>query len=249
MATDWSLSLPHYAERSDWLFKLVWLTDRNYELPSFPLIFLHASRKVGGGDSIFIYFLICKLKQICLLREKVGPPTPPPPWCYVPKHKKSKKVSSTNMCLIIVLIVILNLWVFTSNILLSVQKSFIHPGKHWVHIPFVLLHGWLSKQFPLQFCIQSFPKVPFMQVVRQSWPLNPSWQPFIHVPSMWLHGRFWKQFPHNSELFSPCFEGGQVVLQLNPVYPFTQPSKQVPEVRSQVLFLQYLLHCFVQFRP
>lgn len=46
-------------------------------------------------------------------------------------------------------------------------------------------------------------------LVRQSWPLNPSWQPFIHVPSMWLHGRFWKQFPHNSELFSPCFEGGQ----------------------------------------
>lgn len=40
-----------------------------------------------------------------------------------------------------------------------------------------------------------------------------------------------------------------LVLQLNPVYPFTQPSKQVPEVRSQVLFLQYLLHCFVQFRP
>lgn len=40
-----------------------------------------------------------------------------------------------------------------------------------------------------------------------------------------------------------------LVLQLNPVKPLTQPPKQVPVVRSQVLFLQYLLHCAVQLKP
>lgn len=77
--------------------------------------------------------------------------------------KVKKKDSTTNRYFIIVLTIISNTWMFTTNILLSVQKSFIHPGKHRVHIPFVVLHGRLSKQFPLQFCIQSFPKVPVMQ--------------------------------------------------------------------------------------
>lgn len=38
-------------------------------------------------------------------------------------------------------------------------------------------------------------------------------------------------------------------LQWSPVYPFTQPSRQVPEIRSHVMFLQYALHVAVQFGP
>lgn len=38
-------------------------------------------------------------------------------------------------------------------------------------------------------------------------------------------------------------------LQWSPVYPSIQPSKQVPEVPSHMLFLQYSLHGASQFGP
>lgn len=38
-------------------------------------------------------------------------------------------------------------------------------------------------------------------------------------------------------------------LQWSPVYPSIQPSKQVPEVPSHMLFLQYLLHGASHFGP
>lgn len=46
------------------------------------------------------------------------------------KKVKKKKDNTTNRYFIIVLTIISNTWMFTTNILLSVQKSFIHPGKH-----------------------------------------------------------------------------------------------------------------------
>lgn len=46
---DRNVSFPHYAERSDWLFELVWLTDRNYELLSS-----HVTRKYVTKKKVII---------------------------------------------------------------------------------------------------------------------------------------------------------------------------------------------------
>lgn len=54
------------------------------------------------------------------------------------------------------------------SILLSVQKSFLHPGIHWTHIPLLLLQGGLSKQLLLQFLKQSSPYVPSLQATNRN---------------------------------------------------------------------------------
>lgn len=54
------------------------------------------------------------------------------------------------------------------SILLSVQKSFLHPGIHWTHIPLLLLQGGLSKQLLLQFFKQSIQYVPSLQPANRN---------------------------------------------------------------------------------